>query len=273
LYLKNYSLAAKCFERATFLDSENSNAGVGLALSYSKKDRHQDAIRIIDDLATEFPDNYRVLNTKGIVYKDVGLFYKNSYSKERAEKYFKIAAIAFLAAQKANEHLQNALESNRALTLFFLDESNSAKDIWLTNNELSSQNNLALYYANNKEYKKAYNKLDNLYTEYRTVQKKKHEILEYNRGLARSRTRLNNNYKFITNYFLTEEKPSLAVENPFQYELSNTEAQTPMDFILAYSDEECSEEEARKRKKIKKKRRFRLFKRKKKKFKGDCPTF
>lgn len=272
LYLKKYGKAAKCFQYALQLDPANTNAEIGRALCLASNARHSAAIAVIDALAKAHPDNFRVLNTKGIVYKDLGLYYKNRHNNQKSKSYLLTSEAAFLSAQKINETLAKAFESNRALALFFLNKNAKAKKIWQDNNELSSQNNLALCYASEKDYKTAYKKLESLSSKFISVQKKKHRILEYNKDLARSRTRLNNNYKFITNYFLTQDKPEIEVENPFDIDLEDIEAQQATDFILEYSDEDCSEQTQVDRKK-KKKKKFRLFKKRKKKYKGDCPSF
>ena len=273
-YSRNFTLASRCFERALYFDPQNVNAEIGQSLSLANKNEYTEAIRIIDALADQHPDNFRVLNTKGIVYKDQGLFYKNRFSDEKSKAFFRTAAAAFLSAQIANKSLKASFENNRALALFFLNEINEAKAVWMTNKELSSENNLALCYASERDYKKAYHKLNSLADNYRSQQKKKHSIVEYNKNLARSKTRLNNNYKFITNYFLTQDKPILEVENPFTYTSGQMEDVSTPDYILAYSDKDCYQpKQTDRKKKKKKKKKFKLFKKKKKKQKGDCPTF
>lgn len=273
LYQKKYTLAERCFDKVKYLDPQNVNADIGRALCYAQTREHRRATQLIDSLATSHPDNHYVLNTKGIVYKDVGLHHRNNFNNRKSEQYLLTAASAFMSAQTINENLKASFQSNRALALFFLNKNQEAKTLWLANNEMSSQNNLALLYASKKDYKRAYQKLDSLYQKAQAKYKKKNSLIEYNRKLARSRTRLNNNYRFITNYFLTQDKPKLEVENPFMLPVVETEQeQDDIEYILEYSHEDCTEK--LERKKVKKKKKFRLFKRKKKKkSKGDCPTF
>ncbi len=271
LYQKKYALALRCFDKAKYLDKESLNADIGRAFCYSSKAQHSKATQLVDSLAQAYPDNYYVWNTRGIVYKDVGLYHKNRYNNSRAQKYFVTSAQSFLAAQKANQNLRTSFDSNRALALFFMDNKKEAHTIWSSIDVMASHNNLALYHASKKDYRAAYNKLDSLLKSYKAVHKKNQQVVAYNRDLARDRTRLNNNYKFVTCYFLTQEKPELEITNPFLPPSINSPDAQALDYILEYSDEDCSEKVERK--KIKKKRKFRLFKRKNKKYNGDCPSF
>lgn len=273
LRLKKYKHALFCFKEARALDRENVNAALGIALCYSSTNRNSESIPFIDSLATVHPENHNVWNVKGIIHKDVGLHYKNNFRDNQAKTFFVTSAAAFHTAQELNTHMKSVYESNRALSLFFQNQKEAAKMIWTTNVELSSQNNLALLYASQKNYKAAYNLLDDLYDDFWIKHKKKHNIIDYNRGLARSRESLNNNYKFLTNFKLNQKRPTLEVENVFNLgSVKDVDSPESFDYILAHSNEDCKEQQA-KRKKSKKKKKFRLFKRKKKKYKGGCPTF
>jgi len=270
--LKKYKHAIFCFKEAKSIEDHNVNAALGIAMCYSSTNRNSESIPFIDSLAVVHPDNHNVWNVKGIIHKDVGLYYKNNFRENFAKTFFVTSAAAFLRAQNLNEHMKAVYDSNRALSLFFQNQKEAAKSIWLDNDELSSQNNLALFYASQKEFNTAYSLLDELYDDYYIRNKKKHNILYYNRDLARSRSSLNNNYKFLTNFKLNQDRPTLEVENLFLMgETLTVDTSGNFDFILAYSDKDCKEQVNRK--KAKKKERFRFFKRRKKKYKGDCPSF
>lgn len=272
LRMKNYSLATRYFNKAKSLDPDNLHAAIGTAMCLSQQFKNSSALQLIDSLSVIHPDNHDVWNIKGIIHKDVGLYYKNNFREQRANAFFVTSAAAFLTAQEINKHMKAVYDSNRALALFFQNKKQAAKNIWSENREMASQNNLALFYASQNDYRTAYAKLDSLYGDYMAKYKKKNSIVDYNRGLARSRTRLNNNYKFLTNFTLHQDKPQLTVDNPFTMEPEQTlEASNHFEFSLAYSDENCREK--LKRKKSKKKKRIRFIKRKKKKYSGECPKF
>ena len=272
IHMKRYRLALELFKRAESFDKHDTNMEIGKALCLTQLHKNEQAIQLIDSLAIEHPSNHLVMNIKGIIYKDVGLYYKNNFRKEMANPYFANSAAAFLTARTISDHLKKEYDSNMALALFFQDKKDEAQDIWSENEELSSQNNLALLFASQRNYAAAYSILDNLYADYFKQKKKKSSLIEYNRGLARSKTRLNNNYKFVTNFLLSQDRPELSVTNPFILEKSQSiEAAQDFEYLLSYSDEDCIEKAARK--KGKKKKRTRLPKRKKKKNKGSCPTF
>lgn len=272
LRMKNFSLAIRYFRAAKAIDPDNLNAAVGMAMCLSQQNKNNAAIEIIDSLSVAYPDNHDVWNIKGIINKDIGLYYKNNFREQRAHSFFVASAAAFLTAQEINKRMTAIYSSNRALALFFQNKKQAAEDIWSANQEMSSQNNLALLYASQKDFQSAYAKLDSLYDSYMTKYKKKNSIVEYNRGLARSRTRLNNNYRFLTNFTLNQDRPELSVENPFAMEAErDIDNSNRFEYSLAYSDESCVEKINRKR--SKKKKRFRFPKRKKKKYTGDCPKF
>jgi len=272
LRLKKYKHALYCFKEAKSLDNANINAALGIALCYSSTNRNDESIPYIDSLTLEYPENHNVWNVKGIIHKDVGLYYKNKFRENLAKNFFVTSAAAFFNAQQLNTHMKDVYDSNRALALFFQNQKETAKLIWLENDELSSQNNLALFYASQREFNTAYQLLDELNDDFWAKNKKKHNIIDYNRGLARSRTSLNNNYKFLTYFKLNQDRPTLEVNNPFTIQAhSDINRTDSFEYILAYSDKDCKEQINRK--KSKKKKRFKLFKRKKKKYKGDCPSF
>jgi len=270
--LKKYTFALACFDRAKSMQQGNIHAEVGSAICYSFLNKHDKSISLIDSLSIVHADNHSIWNVKGIIHKDIGLYHKNNGHEHRAKPYFETSAAAFLSAKVLNHRMKKVYDSNRALSLFLQNQKEAAKVIWTGNDEMSSQNNLAIYYASQREFNQAYQLLVRLSDDLWDRQKKKHQILDYNKNLVRSRTPLNNNYKFLTNYKLNQDLPTLELENPFQLETDSEFSETEtFDYMLAYSDKDCKEKT--KRKKSKKKKRFKLFKRKKKKYKGDCPTF
>jgi len=276
LRLKKYKHALFCYKQAKTMDDDNLNAALGIAMCYSSTDRNQESISYIDSLSQSHPDNHLVWNVNGIIHKDVGLYYKNNFRENQAKAFFVKSAAAFLMAQGLNKHMQAVYNSNRALALYFQNQKEAAKIIWSENDELSSQNNLALLLASQRDYSAAYQILDDQYDDFWTKTKKKHHIIDYNRGLARSRTTLNNNYKFLTNFKLNQERPTLVVENLFSLKsVQDIEAADSFEYILATSDEDCKEQINRRKvkKKKKKKWKFKFFKRKKKKYNGGCPKF
>lgn len=270
--LKKYAFALACFDRARSMQEDNLNAELGTAICYSFLNRTSKSIQLIDSLTTAHPEDHTVWNVKGIIHKDVGLSHKNSGNANRAKPYFQTSSIAFLKAQELNQNMKKVYESNRALSLFLQNQKEEAKVIWTTNNELSSQNNLAIYYASQKDFNQAYQLFEKLNSDFWTKHRKKNNILDHNKDLARSRETFNNNYKFLTNFRLNQERPILETKNPFLLEhISDLYATDSFDYMLAYSDKDCKEKTTRKR--AKKRKRFKLFKRKNKKYKGDCPTF
>lgn len=276
LYSKKYSIAHKCFQNALVLDRQHLDAQVGLALSQAQLYNRHRAKQLIDSLAQVHDDNHYVMNTKGIIHKDLGLHYKNSFNSSRAKPYFTSSAMAFTAAGQINEHLLESFSSNRALALYFNDEKESAEKIWKAQKKMGSLNNLALLSVTKRKYRSAYTLLDSLSSDYYRKNQRKNAVLEHNRRLARNQERLNDNYRFVTYYFLHTELPTVEIENSFpKYQSNNAAVPQLSDFQLISSDKECLESTPKAKRKKKKRKRFKLFgKRKKtKKFEGQCPKF
>ncbi len=276
MYNRKFDLALRCYKKVKFLDKTNVNADIGMALCLSEKDEYSQAVELIDSLAIVQPENFHVWNTRGIIYKDLGRHYKDRNNNRKANNYLITSAQSFSKAIEINAGLQPSFDNNKALALFFQDKEAAAEKIWASNKKLASQNNLAVLKARQKDYRSAYYKLDSLQEVYIATNKKKNQLVDHNRRLAKTRTRFGSNYKFVTYYFLTQDKVIPAVDNPFFLSAYEDTTDKPFDYLLIYSDKECKENTERKKaKKSKKKRRFdfKLFKRKKKKQKGDCPTF
>ena len=276
MYNRKFDMALRCYKKVKFLDKTNVNADIGMALCLSEKNKYSQALELIDSLAKVQPENFHVWNTRGIIYKDLGRHYKDRNNNRKANAYLITSAQSFSKAVELNAGLQPSFDNNKALALFFQDKEAAAEKIWTSNNKLASQNNLAILKARQKDFRSAYYKLDSLQQVYVATNKKKNQLVDHNRRLAKSRTRFGSNYKFVTYYFLTQNKVIPAVDNPFFLNTYEEPTDEPLDYLLMYSDKECKENTDRKKaKKSKKKRRFdfKLFKRKKKKQKGDCPTF
>lgn len=270
-YSKSYAKAYKLFAKAAQLDKTNIDVQIGLALCIAQKYDRSKALSLIDELAKKHPESHYVHNARGVIHKDVGLHYKNNHSQAKAGKYFLAAAGAFLTAAKLRESLADSYNNNRALALYFNGDEQAAKQLWQTQKDMMGQNNLALLEAGQRNFSKAYYKLDSLH-KVLVYKKKNASLVEYNRNLARKKTRVNNNYKFITYYLLHQEKPTVQIDDPFMTNEIIDKEFSPVDsFVLEYSDKECVEKLNRPR--VKKKKRFRLLKRKNKRYKGQCPSF
>jgi len=226
----------------------------------------------VDSLVKAYPNNHYIQNVKGIVYKDLGLYHKNRKDQTKANSYLLSSTAAFIAAQNINDNLKSFYENNQALSLFYMNEKRDACQIWKSNSEFGGQNNLALLDASENKYSEAYHPLDSLYLKHLSLYKKRNKLLDHNKDLARDKTVLNNNYQFLTYYFLQEERPDIPFTNPFHLSASLDVGTLNFGhYIIEYSNASCIEKKDRR--KVKKQKR-KMKRMKKKKFKkGDCPSF
>jgi len=274
-YSGKHRQAFSMYEAAHAASEVNSpDILLGMALSLVHLDREKQAMQLIDSLASNYPDNHNVMNAQGIIYKDVGLQYKNGFHASKAKPYFRKSMAAFQAAAVANPRMEQAYLGNKALTLFFQGMDQAAIRILDSHDRLSSQNNRALIDVSQSRYRSAHHRLDSLATAYYRLHKKKHPVLEQNRMKSRQRAELSKNYKFITSFILHQDRPHPSYDNPFSDSpVTEMETLTFDDFMLEYSDEVCKAKAERSKRKSNRKKRVKLFKRKNKKYKGQCPEF
>ena len=90
IHMKRYRLAFELFKRAESFDQHNTNMKIGKALCLTQLHKNEQAIKLIDSLAIEHPGNHLVMNIKGIIYKDIGLYYKNNFREQTAKTFFSI---------------------------------------------------------------------------------------------------------------------------------------------------------------------------------------
>ena len=270
----NHNKARLLYEKARTLDNQDINVQIGLAICLLRMEKQRQARTIVDSLAQTHPDNPSVMNVTGIIYKDIGLSYHNSYNKSKSKSYLNSAVNYFDSAATLRPTNKAAYLGNKALALFYLDKVSAAAAIWSQQKEVTSQNNLALLEVSQSKYRQAYNRLDSLVTAHSRRSKKRHSILDHNLSQANYSKRLSNNYKFITYYLLNESRPQPTYDNPFDPPVKSDDNGLALDdYVLEYSDEVCEQKERAARKKKRKRKRFRLFSRKNKKYKGQCPEF
>ena len=270
----NHNKARLLYEKARTLDNQDINVQIGLAICLLRMEKQRQARTIVDSLAQTHPDNPSVMNVTGIIYKDIGLSYHNSYNKSKSKSYLNSAVNYFDSAATLRTTNKAAYLGNKALALFYLDKVSAAAAIWSQQKEVTSQNNLALLEVSQSKYRQAYNRLDSLVTAHSRRSKKRHSILDHNLSQANYSKRLSNNYKFITYYLLNESRPQPTYDNPFDPPVKSDDNGLALDdYVLEYSDEVCEQKERAARKKKRKRKRFRLFSRKNKKYKGQCPEF
>jgi len=272
---KNYRDAYRYYRKAKRIKADDVNIDIGLALSLVQLDGQVRAMSIIDSLAGVHSENPHVMNARGVVFKDIGLSYRNAFRRKNAEPYLTTARVAFQEAADLSKNSGEVFLGNKALALFLLDEVRQAQTIWSRQNmQLTSQNNLALLEVSQSRYPQAYNRLDSLAKKYKSKRYDGTTILDHNRSKAKRRTPFSNDYKFLTYYVLRQDRPNPEFENLFEKPVSlNVEAITLDDYVLEYSDEVCNEDSRKERRKKRKKKRIKKRLLKSKKYKGDCPKF
>ena len=158
----NHSKARRLYEKASALDQQDVNIKIGLAICLLRLERQRQARVLVDSLSNVYPDNASVMNAKGIIYKDIGLSYRNGWDKSKSSSYLNSAVSYFDSAASLRPNNKAAYLGNKALAQFYLDKVGAAAKIWLQQKEVTSQNNLALLEVSQSKYRQAYNRLDSL---------------------------------------------------------------------------------------------------------------
>lgn len=274
LHRGEHSGAYKYYRKAFKINPTDPDVLMGAALSMMELDMKPEALRVIDSLEVRFPDNYYVFNSKGIIYKDLGLSYERKNQNDKAKSCFDIAAKAFEKAIQIRPGLKSSFDNNLGLTYFYRKNLPQAKRLLSGSSRLASVNNRALIDISEGNYEKGIATLDSLNKDFIRKNKVANNRVKNNLALARKRAPMNNNYKFITYYFLHQEKPTISEANPFKSATSIVDL--PIDinpeseYILEYSDIECEDVNKDRKKKKKSKPKLKFLK---KKDKSKCPTF
>lgn len=274
LHQGKFSSAYRYYRKAYKIDNKNPDVLMGAALCMMEIDMRDQAVKVIDSLGVMFPDNYYVFNSKGIIYKDLGLYYKKKGHSQKAKTLLKTSAKAFNRAKSIRPALATSFDNNLGLTYFYRDDDAKAIELFEGSGRLASKNNRALIDVSNGDYPIAIRKLDSLHRDFIRKNDVPNTRVKKNLELANRKARMDNNYKFITYYFLHQETPTLDQENPFETDteiinLSPTLA-PEVEYILEYSDEECIEEKKERKKKKRPKIKLKVLKKKKS---IKCPTF
>lgn len=274
LHRGEHSSAYRFYRKAFKIDPEHPDVLMGAALCMIELNMEKEALRVIDSLEVRFPNSYHVFNSKGIIYKDLGLRYQQKNLKEKANTHFDIAAAAFKRAVKIRPELKTSFDNNIGLTYYYKNDIATANKLFDESQRLASINNRALVEISQGNYSNGIAKLDSLNREFIRKNNVPNNSVKNNLALARKRAPMNNNYKFITYYFLHQDVPPISPVNPFQ---SNTSVvNLPIDlkpdinYILEYSDIECEDVDRERKKKKKSKPKLKFLKKKKS---TKCPIF
>ena len=274
LHRGEHSSAYHYYRKAYKIKPKNPDVLMGAALSMMAINMEKEAKRVIDSLEVLYPDNYYVFNSKGIIYKDLGLGYQKKNQKTQADAHFEIAAQAFRKATDIRPSLKTSFDNNLALTYYYRNDFITANKLFTKSRRLASINNQALMDISQGNYEKGIATLDSLNKDFIRKKNAPNSRVKNNLKLARKRAPLNNNYKFITYYFLHQDIPDISTDNPFKTTKSNIDL--PIDlkpdtnFILEYSDVACEESDRERKKKKNSNPKFKILK---KKDKNKCPTF
>jgi len=274
LHRGEYSGAYRYYRKAFKINPKDPDVLMGAALSMMEINMKPEALRVIDSLEVRFPKNYYVYNSKGIIYKDLALSYEKNNQGDKAKSYFDISAQAFEKAIQLRPSLKSSFDNNLGLVYFYQKDLTKAKKILNGSNRLASINNRALIDISEGNHERGIVTLDSLHKDFIRKNKVANNRVKNNLALARKRTPMNNNYKFITYYFLHQEKPPISITNPFQSTNSiidlSIDIKPEADYILEYSDIECEDANKDRKKKKKSKTKLKFFK---KKDKSKCPSF
>lgn len=274
LHQGKYSSAYRYYRKAYKIDNKNPDVLMGAALCMMETDMRDQAVKVIDSLEVMFPDNYYVFNSKGIIYKDLGLHYKRKGQTQKAKNLLETAAVAFNRAKAIRPPLGSSFDNNLGLTYLHRDEYTKAIKLFEGSSRLASKNNRALIDITKGNYPAAIRKLDSLHRDFIRKNDVPNTRVKKNLKLANQKARMDNNYKFITYYFLHQDIPTLDRENPFEADTSildlSPTLEPKLDYILEYSDEECIEEKKERKKKKRSKIKLKVLKKKKS---IKCPTF
>jgi len=275
LHRGQHSSAYRFYRKAYKLESKNPDVLMGAAICMLELDMQDQATKVIDSLEVLFPDNYYVFNSKGIIYKDLGLQYSKQGKRQAAKQAMAIAERAFTRAKELRPPMASSFDNNIGLTHFYRNNMTRAKAYFDGSNRLASKNNRALIDITEGNYTNAIHKLDSLHRDFLRKNDLPNNKVKKNLALANKRAPMANNYKFITYYFLHQDTPPIDQVNPFKSDLKNIDLSLDLapdiDYILEYSEAECEEKEKKVRKKKKKSRPKLKFLKKKKSTK--CPTF
>ena len=274
LHQGKFSSAYRYYRKAYAIDNKNPDVLMGAALCMKEMDMRDQAVKVIDSLEVMFPDNYCVFNSKGIIYKDLGLYYKRKGQTQKAKKLLEASADAFNRAKTIRPPLGSSFDNNLGLTYLHRDNYAKAIDLFEGSNRLASKNNRALIDVAQGNYSTAIRKLDSLQKDFIRKNDVPNTRVKKNLELAKQKAKMDKNYKFITYYFMYQDIPSLDRGNPFEasteiIDLSPTLA-PQVEYILEYSDEECIEEKKERKKKKRPKIKLKVLKKKKS---IKCPTF
>ena len=274
LHSGKHADAYRYYRKAYNINKENPDVLMGAALSMMEIKMRDQSKRVIDSLGILYPDNYYVFNSKGIIYKDLGLHYKKKNLKAKANEHFETSAKAFERAIQIRPALISSFNNNLGLTYFHRDDLDSALNLFKSSKRLASVNNRALIDISIGNYNAAINRLDSLNKDFIRKNKVANSKVKANLALARKKAPMDNNYKFITYYFLHQDNPDISKENPFKSPITVIDLPLNLkpdsDFILEYSDIKCEKDKRERKKKNRKKLKFRVLK---KDSKVKCPTF
>ena len=275
LHRGQYSTAYRYYRKAYKLDNKNPDVLMGAAMCMIELDMPDQALRVIDSLEASHPENYYVYNAKGIVYKNLGLQYDKKGNKLKANKNLEISEHAFRRAKELRPIMSASFDNNIGLTHFYRDELDQARTLFDGSKRLASKNNRALMDISSGDYTAGAKRLDSLHKDFVRMNNRPNNKVKSNLELANKRAPMNNNYKFITYYFLHQDEPLIDQNNPFDSPLETIDLshdlQAEVEYILEYSEAECPETEKKERKKKKKSKPKLKFLKKKKS--TDCPTF
>jgi len=274
LHRGEHAGAYRYYRKAYKITPTNPDVLMGAALSMMEINMKREGKRVIDSLEILYPENYHVFNSKGIIYKDLGLGYKNKNQNDKAIAHFKIAAQAFERAITIRPSLKTSFDNNLGLCYYYLKELPRAINLFEGSSRLASINNRALIDISEGDFSKGIATLDSLNKDYIKKNKAANRRVKTNLELARRRAPMNNNYKFITYYFLHQDTPDISENNPFQSRSPiiklPIDQQPDVNYILEYADIICEDENQNRKKKKKSNPKLKFFK---KKDKSKCPTF
>jgi len=210
---RNHYKAEKYLIKADSINPYNKNIKNGLAMSKVHIGHEELARSIIDTLSHSYGQDFRIQNSKGLIYLHIATLQKERRDKEN-NKNFTAADSIFCIARNLNPSYRYAFDNNIALVHYYQDSIETAQIEFQQCNTVASLNNAALIDVHNKMYRVGHKKLSDL-DEFFKLRQDTIYYLEDNSDLAERNVPICDEYVFIANYLLDQDSTRIDYSNNY----------------------------------------------------------